>query len=109
MKEKRLIAIGADDEGRVWMGHFGISPYYLLYDAASTLHEKRLNPYGPKLGEHKHHDSPGQIVELLSDCSVFIGHKMGNKERLTEQYRITAVLTDERDPASALQEFLHSP
>ncbi|NDJ75914.1 MAG: hypothetical protein GYB65_06620 [Chloroflexi bacterium] len=101
-----LIAIGIDDQGQVWGGHFGIAPRYAIYDRGGTLVETRVNPYGAGQGQkQQHHDNPQWIVDLLPECGVFIARRMG-KPQMVEALGIRAVLTAEQTPSAALAAFL---
>ncbi len=103
--ERKYIAVGVNkDEKTVWHGHFGISPYFFIYDFSGKFIEKRKNPYS----RGQHHDEPKLIVEFLSDCSVFIAKRMGEESRkkLTEKLNIKAFLTPTKDVELAVKEFL---
>ena len=110
MKEDRkYIAVGTDEKGQIWSGHFGMAPQYYIYDHSGTLIEKRTNPYGAGGGEkHTHHDDPKLIITLLSDCGVFIARRVGekSKQKLVNQWGIEVVLTQARDPKEAMQEYI---
>jgi len=104
-----FIAIGVDEQGQVWRGHFGISPRYQLFDRFGNLVEERKNPYGAGSGEKRaHHDNPKLIVDLLSDCNVFIACRMGDasKQKLVQSFGVKTVLTEEKDPQVALAAYL---
>ena len=106
---KQFIALGVDKKGQIWGGHFGIAPQYNLYDRSGHLVEERQNPYGAGNGEkHSHHDDPKLIVNLLSDCGVFIARRMGEKSKrnLAEKLGIETVLVEEKDPQVALGAYL---
>lgn len=110
MSETKYIAIGVDQNGKVWRGHFGMAPCYRLYDRSGNLMEERQNPYGAGGGgKHAHHDNPLLIVNLLSDCSVFIANRMGDasKQKLVQDFGIETVLTEEKDPQAALSAYLN--
>jgi len=107
----KLIAIGVDENSQVWRGHFGMSPRFQLYDRSGNLAEERINPYGARGSEkHAHHDNPKLIVDLLSDCDVFIANRMGDasKQKLVQGFGIEAVLTEEKEPKAALAAYLKS-
>ncbi len=107
--QRTLIAIAADDKNRMWGGHFGMAPRYFLYSPAGELIEKRPNPYGAGQS-HEHHDDPKRIIDLLPECAVFIGRRMGeeSKRKLAERFGIDAVLTTEKTPEAALRAYLSS-
>ena len=104
------IAIGVNKADRIWHGHFGISPFFQVYDREGELVETRINPHG--VGEnHKHaHDEnqPRLIKEILHDCSTFIGKKMGegSKLKLAEKLGIEPVLVEVNLPTEALNNYL---
>ena len=107
--ERTLIAMATDGQDRMWGGHFGIAPVYYLYTLTGELVEKRPNPYGAgQGGKHQHHDDPRLIIDLLPECAVFIGRRMGeeSKRKLAEKFGIRAILTSERTPEAALRAFL---
>jgi hypothetical protein len=86
-----------------------MAPLYHLYDHAGNLIEQRQNPYGAGGGEkHAHHDNPRLIVDLLSNCNIFIAHRMGDasKQKLVQNLGIQAVLTEEKEPLAALHNYL---
>lgn len=106
---KPWIAVAITEDNRMWGGHFGMAPYYALYDRQGNLVERRFNPHGAGHA-HGHHDDPRRIVALLSDCGVFIGRRMGeaSRRRLVTQMGVEAVLTTERDPQAAVRAYLDS-
>jgi hypothetical protein len=107
--QRTLIAIATDGKGRLWSGHFGIAPLYLLYSPQGELVEKRQNPYGAGQGKaHQHHDDPKLIIDLLPECAVFIGRRMGeeSKRKLAQKFGIDAGLTSEKTPEAALRAYL---
>ena len=110
MTERNCIAIGVDQDDRIWKGHFGMSPQYKIYDRNGEFLEERQNPYGVVDGLHKHHDNPKLIVDLLPECNVFIAQRMGggSKRKLAEKLGIQAVFTEEKDPQLALSAYFES-
>jgi predicted Fe-Mo cluster-binding NifX family protein len=102
---KRInIAVGVDEKGKIWKGHFGIAPYFLIYDADKNFIEKRLNPYGTAAaGKHNHHDNPKLIIGFLDDCNVFVAKRMGQESqiKLEKNFGIKPVIvsTDNVDEA----------
>ncbi len=104
--QRTLIAIAVDAKGALWGGHFGMAPYFQLYTPTGDLIETRPNPYGAGQGKkHEHHDNPKLIIDLLPECAVFIGRRMGedSKRKLAEKFGIEAVITSERTPEAALR------
>ncbi len=107
--KRTLIAIATDGNGRLWSGHFGIAPLYLIYSSQGDLVEERQNPYGAGQGKaHQHHDDPRLIINLLPECAVFIGRRMGeeSKRKLAQKFGIDAVLIDRKTPEEALRAYL---
>jgi len=109
VKKRKLIAVGVDHDGRVWGGHFGISPQYYIYNSRGKLIEKRPNPYSVGGGEEKHHDDPELILDLLRECNIFIAQKMGgrSKRMLVENLNVVPVMTKESDPDIAVSTYLN--
>jgi len=107
--KRTLIAIAIDDKGALWGGHFGMAPVFLLYSPAGDLLERLPNPYGAGQG-HQHHDDPKLIIDLLPECAVFIGRRMGedSKRKLASKFGINAVLTPAKTPDEALRAYLAS-
>ncbi len=111
MSNRNNIAVGVNKNDKIWPGHFGIAPHYKIYDREKTLVEKRINPHGAGVSDHGHdHDDnqPIFIKEILHDCNVFIGKRMGeeSKLKLAEKLGVTTILTKEPDPVKALEEYL---
>ncbi|MBU0472852.1 MAG: hypothetical protein KKF62_01680 [Bacteroidetes bacterium] len=106
------IAIGIDKTGKMWKGHFGISPVYKIYNSEGKFIEDRTNPHGvSNNGKHGHDhgdDQPIVIKELLYDCKTFIGKRMGeeSKLKLAQKLGIETVLLKVDDPTEALNTFL---
>jgi predicted Fe-Mo cluster-binding NifX family protein len=108
---RTLIAIAVDDRGALWGGHFGMAPAFRLYAPDGALVTTRVNPYGAGQGrKHQHHDNPRLIIDLLPECAVFIGRRMGeeSKRKLAEQFGIDALLTQEKTPEAALRAYLRT-
>ena len=105
MNKRGTIAVGVGDEGQVWQAHFGMAPWYFLFDRQGELVERRANPYAQK---SKHHDDPLRIAAHVPDCDVFIARRMGeqSRHRLKESLGIQPVLTRATDPHQAVRAFL---
>jgi len=105
MNEREIITIGVDKEGQIWKAHFGMAPWYYLFDRRGELVERRANPYAQK---GKHHDDPVRIAALLPDCDVFITRRMGeqSRRRLTKSLGILTALTGATDPHQAVRAYL---
>jgi len=107
MIQQNLIAIGIDHDGRIWKGHFGMSPEYHLFDRAGELVEKRANPHGAGAGKRKDHSNPELIMDLLPECSTYIARRMGNESKLRlVELGVETITTDEPDPELALAAYL---
>jgi predicted Fe-Mo cluster-binding NifX family protein len=103
------IAIGVNDKGEIWAGHFGMAAVYRIYNRQGELLEERENPFGVKPGvRHEHHDDPKRIVKLLHDCKTFIARQMGEKSRrnLVEKQGVETIITKEKNPQTALKNYL---
>jgi hypothetical protein len=105
MNERETIAVGVDHEGQVWKAHFGMAPWYYLFDQQGELVERRANPYERK---GKHHDDPVRIAALLPDCGAFVARRMGepSRRRLAESLGVNPVLTEATDPYDAVRAYL---
>ncbi len=103
--ERKYIAVGVDDEGKIWKGHFGIAPVYLIFDEMKNMIEKRINPYGANSENHSHHDNPNLIISFLNDCKIFVAKRMGQESRvkLKENFGILPFLTDKTSPEEAIK------
>lgn len=104
------IAIGVSKANKIWKGHFGISPFFQVYDREGKLIETRINPHGAgENHKHNHDDSqPILIKEILKDCKTFIGKRMGeqSKLKLAQKLGIETVLYDLDEPTEALNTYL---
>ena len=73
-------AIATPDGTKLWGGHFGQSPLYLIceFDGNRWIKgELRKNPIAER-GDLAH---PGEISALLSDCQIYAAKAMGKKSR----------------------------
>ncbi|WP_198014770.1 methyltransferase domain-containing protein [Hippea sp. KM1] len=105
---RNLIAVATGKDKRsIWKGHFGMSPFYSIFDNDGNLIEQKENPYAK--GD-KHHDDPNLIVNLLDNVYLFIAHNMGKKsrEKLTKELGIKSLLVDTEDIYSAIDYFLQA-
>jgi predicted Fe-Mo cluster-binding NifX family protein len=106
-----LIAVGTDETGKMWSDHFGIAPYYLLFDDTGTCVERRCNPYATQAdGTAKHHGNPRFIIELLTGCVTWIGKYIGKggdaRRSMVEQAGIEIVPTESENTIEAVQTYL---
>lgn len=109
MSNQNNIAVAVNKNDKIWPGHFGIAPHYNIYSQEKILVEKRLNPHGAGNSSHNHDDNqPKLIKEILHDCVVYIGKRMGEKSKLklAEKLGVTTILTKETDPVEAIEEYL---
>lgn len=108
MNDRHLIAVSVDEMGQLWHGHFGMAPFYHIYDHTGTLRATRRNPYSAGPGTHTHHDNPQLIVELLPECRVFLARRMGThgRQRLVAEFGIVAVLTTAEELEPAIRDYL---
>ncbi len=107
MDKKNKIAVAVKNNSAMWKGHFGMSPYYQIYDLNGNFLEQRENPFG--LGkEKKHHDNPKLIIDLLKDCNIFIAIGIGekSKRKLIENLGVIPVITKSKSPIEAVKEYL---
>jgi predicted Fe-Mo cluster-binding NifX family protein len=104
------IAVGVNKLDKVWYGHFGVSPYFQVYNGNGEMIEKRINPHGVgQEGKHTHGDEqPLLIKEILQDCKIFVGKKMGkgSKLKLEKKLGIETILTENIEPQEVVKEFL---
>ena len=106
MEERKYVAVGVNkDEKSLWVGHFGISPYYFIYDGEGNFIEKRENPYS----KGQHHDDPKLIIKFLKDCKVFIAKRMGEESRrkLVEELNIETFLSKAKLAEEAYKEWIN--
>jgi predicted Fe-Mo cluster-binding NifX family protein len=104
------IAVAMQNGEEIQTGHFGQALRYFIYETTDnsnsnkyTLVEKRKNPHH---GKHKH-AKVEEIEEVLGDCSVWIGSKMGKGSmKYLPTAGITPFLTSESSPGKAVDEFL---
>ncbi len=106
----KYLAVGVNKVDKVWHGHFWISPYFQIYNREGEMIEKRINPHG---AGHGHRDDqvdnqPFLIKDILHDCTIFIGKKMGkaSKQKLAQKLGIEAILTEATDPNEVVKNIL---
>ena len=74
------IAIGTDDKKMIRKGHFGQSLHFLIIEFLSgeiVSREYRQNADATSEHGQYHHGEAEKILELLSDCSLFMAKGMG--------------------------------
>ena len=107
MKQKNLIAVGVDQNGLVWNGHYGVSPQYYLFNSEGKQVEKRSNPHAVDEEGKQHHGKPELIAALLPECSVFIGRKMGHSDKLMA-LGVKAITTEECEPKVSVLTYINN-
>ena len=74
------IAIGTDDKKMIRKGHFGQSLHFLIIEFLSgeiVSREYRQNADATSEHGQYHHGESEKILELLSDCGLFMAKRMG--------------------------------
>jgi predicted Fe-Mo cluster-binding NifX family protein len=105
------IAIGTDDKETIRKGHFGQSRHYLIIEFLNgeiVSREYRRNP--DATGEHGkyHQDQANKILELLSDCSLFMAKRMGKTALAKLAARGIDCIITEIDPIDqAVEQYLY--
>ena len=110
-KEDKNIAVAVNKIDKVWHGHFGISPFFQIYNREGELIENRINPQGAGHSKLDHDENkPLLIKEILNDCSVFIGKRMGEKSKkiLLDRLYVETIFTDETEPEEIVTSYLNS-
>ncbi len=103
--DRKNIAVAVDENGTLWKGHFGIAPFYRIYNEEKKFIEQRENPYGANSENHSHHDNPKMIIGFLNDCKIFVARRMGQESRikLKENFGIIPFLTEISLPNEAVE------
>jgi len=105
------IAIGTDDRKTIRKGHFGQSRHYLIIEFLNgeiVSREYRQNADATSEHGKYHHGQVDKILELLSDCSLFMAKRMG-KTSLAKlsAHGIDCIIT-EIDPIDrAVEQYLY--
>ena len=76
------IAVATDDGESIRKNHFGSSRYYQIIEILNgeiIKKELRRNPFAETDDESHSHGQADTILDLLEDCSLFIGRSMGKK------------------------------
>ena len=104
-RDYNLIAVGIDQDGRIFKAHFGMACKYLVFNRNMELVREVENPHALS---PDHHDDPGLITALLPDVGIFIAHRMGkvSRERLHNEFHVRTYLTEEKEPVTAVQGIL---
>lgn len=108
MNSNKFIAVAIDKSGNIWKGHFGIAYSFSLFDGKGNLIKEIKNPYAVTESGQKHQSKPGLISDLLPQCNVFIGKKMGKESFALIQNKLGIIpfLTTQNDPLKAVKEYL---
>jgi len=87
------IAIGTDDKKTIRKGHFGQSIHFLIIEFLNG--EMVSREYRQNADVTSEHGQVEKILELLSDCSLFMGKRTG-KTSLAEltAYGIDCIMTE---------------
>jgi predicted Fe-Mo cluster-binding NifX family protein len=103
------VAIASNDRISVAPGHFGDSPYYQVIEilnARIISSEWRTNPY-IQTQQGNHHGQPLKIIELLKDCSIFIGQRFGrNAVQAIVEHGIACIATEIYSIDEAISSYL---
>ena len=102
------LALGSDNQKTIRHGHFGESKYYLVYEILNgEIYSKnwRINPFAA--GKEHQQGQVKNIIELLHDCQIFMGHSMGKKSlpQIVTQ-NIDAIITSIEDIDEAVISYL---
>lgn len=108
MSTEERIAIGVNEDGAVWAEHFGIAPYFQIYDTGGRLLETRPNPASMAENQEQGHSNPLHVEYLLNDCQVYIAGLTGYYMEFVEKRGIRVLTTSETDPLTAIQAYLAS-
>ncbi len=86
------LAVATDDRETVRFGHFGDAEHYLIFDVddAGVAHlvEERENDFTDEKLGLKTHNQPQKalmMLDFLGDCRAFVGHSMGDKNKMILQ------------------------
>ncbi len=107
MNSDKFIAVATDKDCEVWKRHFGITYSFSLFDMNGNFTKEVKNPYAITEYGQEHQSKPDLIVELLPQCNVFIGKKMGKDsfEIIKEKLGITPFITSKKAPLDAVKEY----
>lgn len=105
------IAVGTDDKRTIRKGHFGESRYYQVIELLNgeiVSREYRLNPYNEETADRHGHGQAEKVLEILGDCSLFMGKSMGKKSmvKLAER-QIDCIITELDQIDEAVSEYLY--
>ncbi|MCD6117573.1 hypothetical protein J7K93_11195 [bacterium] len=74
------IVTGTDDKKIIRKKHFGESRFYIVFEIDnSKIVNREIRENITFEGNEHGHGQSGEVMKLLSDCSIFIGRSMGKK------------------------------
>ncbi len=104
------IAIGSDDKKTIRRAHFGESKYFMIFEILNgEIHaqEVRTNAHACE-GKHVHGQA-GKIIDLLSDCQIFMGRSMGARSlKQIAARNIDVLITSIKNVNEAMTAYLDS-
>ncbi|GBD93031.1 dinitrogenase iron-molybdenum cofactor [bacterium BMS3Abin05] len=101
------IAVGSDDKKTIRKGHFGESRFYLVFEVLNGEMKTEELRENPRNLEQNHHGEAHDIVELLSDCGIFMGRSMGKKSMMKiAEKNIDCIITTTEEIDQAVAKFL---
>ena len=108
VKENTFYAVGVDETGMVWHGHFGSSPQFFIFDQSGYLTFVRKNPFNIQGHVKEDHNHPKAVMNLLSESHVFIGYQFGSKSKrsILEKAGIKLATTEEKMAQCAIASYL---
>ncbi len=104
------IAVATDDKKTIRKGHFGSSKYFLIFEILNgeiKSEELRENPYADEEHASHHRGKTEKIIELLSDCGLFMAASVGRKSgEIVSQHNIDLIITEKKDVEEAVTNYL---
>jgi len=74
------IAIGSDNKKLIRKKHFGESRFYIVFEIENNeILSREIRENITYEGDEHGHGQSGEVMKLLSDCSVFMARSMGKK------------------------------
>ena len=104
------MAVGTDDQETIRKGHFGDSRCYLVMEVLNAeviAKEWRESAHiGLENGKNRH-GQPQRIIELLQDCSIFMGRSFGKRSlQVIKSRGIDCIITSIEDIDRAVSSYL---
>lgn len=105
------LAVGTDDKKTICKDHFEASRHYLVFEILNgeiVSEELRENPY-TSVNKLNNHGQTDRILDLLKDCSLFLGKRMEKKSlaQIASQ-NIDVIITTIENVDDAVFSFLES-